>query len=231
MTCDIVIKSYPPDYPWLTYCLRSIQKFATGFNNVLVLLPRSDPLPLTAETVVLLDVPEGYKEQQVSKLYADKHTEADFIVNLDSDCIFTRPVTPRDFMVGDKPRWLMTPWADCMDAKRAWFGVMAKCILEAPEHEFMRRHGIMIPRWAYAEFRAFIQKTHGIPIESYVMNQPGNEFSEFNTIGFWLWLNHRDKIAWHNTSTMGVPSNPLHQEHSWGGLNDEIRAKLDAILK
>lgn len=234
MTACLFIRAYKPDFGWLVYTLRSIQKFATGFSEVIIVVPEGQETELshlTAETVIpVFDGQPGYMGQQCDKLNADKHTQAEFVCNLDADCVFTQPVTPQDFMVNDKPRWLMTPWKDCMDAKKAWFGVMAKCLQEAPEHEFMRRHGIMVPRWAYAEFRGFIEKTHGVPIESYVMNQPGNEYSEFNTLGFWLWLNHRDKIAWHNTSEMGVPPNPLNQEHSWSGLTDEIRVKLEAIL-
>ena len=225
MTCDIVIKSYPKDYHWLDYCLRSIQKFATGFNDVIVMLPREAPLPLTKEKVVLLDVPENYLSQQVAKLNADHHTKADYILHFDSDMIFTRPVTPDFFFTNGKPAWAITEWGD-MPGKvemLAWYHVMAKLFLQTPPYEFMRKCAILAPRWLYAELRAFIQDTHGITMESYVMNQPGNEFSEYNALGFLAWLKFRDKFHWHDTEKEGCEW-PFRQYWSHSGMKHEGRS-------
>lgn len=231
MTVDLVIKSYPADYPWLAYALRSIHKFATGFNDILVLLPKSHPLPLTAEKVILLDVPENYRSQQVAKLNADRHTKADYILHFDSDMIFTKPVTPEFFFKDGKPTWIVTPFDDAAeDEKRAWLHVMVKCLREMPPYEFMRRCAVIAPRWIYAEFREFIQRVHKQPMESYVMNQPGNEFSEYNCLGFYAWLYHRDKFAWHNTATDGVPEWPFRQFWSYGGLKPAIRNEIEIAL-
>lgn len=231
MTTAIFIKSYPNDFEWLSYCLRSLAKFAHGFDAIILVVPPGHGLNLTRETVI--EIPEqqpGYLFQQVCKLNADMHTTADFILHLDSDCVLREPVTPESFMTDGKARWLMTPWADCFEAKKVWFHVMAKCCQEAPEHEFMRRNCMMIPRFAYQAFREFIESTHGISMEQYVMNQPGREFSEYNCLGFFLWLQHRDKIAWHDTSVQGVPSCPVVQGWSWAGLTPEIRSELELIL-
>jgi hypothetical protein len=232
-TVDIVIKSYPADYPWLAYALRSLQKFATGFNDIIVLLPKSSPLNLTAEKVVYLDAPEGYLQQQVAKLNADRHTQADYIVHWDSDMIATAPFTPDIFFHNGRPVWTMTPWGDMPGQveKKAWYHVMAKCLQECPPYEFMRKCAIIAPRWLYAEFRAFIEATHGMTIEAYVMNQPGHEFSEYNCIGFFAWLKHRDKFHWHDTTKDGVTAWPWKQFWSWSGLTPEIKAEIETLLK
>jgi hypothetical protein len=200
---------------------------------VLLAVPPGHGLKLTAEVIV--EIPEqqpGYLGQQVAKLNADHHTQADFLWYVDSDCVITEPITPEDFMVGDKPRWLITPWKDCMEVKKHWYHVMARALQECPEHEFMRRHGIMIPRWALAAFREHIQQLHGITSDAYIMNVPRHEFSEFNCIGFYLWLYHRDKIAWHDTSTMGVPPCPIEQSWSWSeaGITQEHRNRMEILL-
>ena len=39
LTTDILIKSYPQDYPLLEYCLKSLSKFATGFRQIIVVCP------------------------------------------------------------------------------------------------------------------------------------------------------------------------------------------------
>lgn len=229
---DIVIKSYPPDFEYLKYCLRSIYRFASGFRRVMLMLPPDHGLQLTQESIYIKPGPESYLYQQVCKLNADLHTDAQFLLHLDSDCVLTQPVTPATFMENGKPRWLMTPWKDCLESKKCWFHVMAKCVQEAPTHEFMRRHGIMIPHWAYGGFREFIQATHGLSMDAYVMNQPGHEFSEFNTIGFWLWLHHRDAIHWHDTSVEGIPPCPIEQAWSWSaaGITQEYRNRMEMLL-
>jgi len=240
MTVDIVIKSHPADYQWLGYCLRSIQKFATGFNQVIVMLPRSAPLKLTAETVVYLDVDENYLSQQVAKLNADQHTKADYCLHFDSDMIFTRPVTPDYFFKDGKPVWTITQWGDIPGRveKKAWFHVMAKALQECPPCEFMRKCAIIAPRWLYPEFRKFIEETHGITMDAYVMNQPGHEFSEYNTLGFFAWLKHREKFHWHDTEIDGVPEWPFKQYWSHSGMKHEghhgpthaEKAEIEAIL-
>lgn len=229
---DIIIKSYPPDYEWLKYCLRSIHKFARGFRQTVVLLPHTSPLPLTLEKMVLVEHEETYLTQQMAKMHADHHTDAEFFWHLDSDCLLTREVTPADFMKDDKALWLITPWKDCFESKRAWFHVMCKCLQEAPEHEFMRRHGQLIPRFAYGAFRQFIQDTHGVSMDAYIVNQPRNEYSEFNCIGFYLWLHHRDTIAWHDTSIDGIPPCPIEQAWSWSetGITQEHRNRMEVLL-
>lgn len=224
---DLVIKSYPSDYGWLSYCLRSIQKFATGFNNIILLLPRSAPLTLTAETVVLLDTPESYMHQQIAKLNADNHTRADYIVHFDSDMIFTKPVTPEFWFKDGKPTWIHSPFEKDSEM---WKGVMQKCIGQEPPAEFMRRGAIIIPRQLYSLFRAFIQEKHQQTMEQYILSQPGNEFSEYNCIGFYAWLYHHDLFSWHDTAIDGVPEWPFKQFWSWGGMTPVIREEMESIL-
>lgn len=231
-TTDICIKSYAPDYPWLVYCMRSIAKFCTGFNQTIVMMPRKEPLAgLTAEVSVLLDTEESYKHQQVAKLNADHHTQADYLVYVDSDMVFTRPVTPDFFFHDGKPIWVVSPWASIYrsDEKRAWYHVMAKCLQEAPPYEFMRKCAVVVPRHVLAGFRAHIEKLHGCSMDHYVVSQPGNEFSEYNCLGFYCWLYHRDEFHWHDTSIDGIPAWPWKQYWSWGGLKPDIRAELDQI--
>lgn len=231
-TVSIVIKSYPKDYGFLSYCLRSLQKFARDFSEIIVMLPREHPLTLTAETVVLLDTPESYMMQQVAKMNCDQHTKADYVLHTDSDVCFTRPITPDYFFHAGKPIWTMTPWRALEPKeKRIWFHVMAKCIQECPEFEFMRKCATIVPTWLHAEFRKFIQKTHGMTMEQYVLGQPGHEFSEFNCLGFFAWQNYRDTFHWHNTWTDGVPDWPFVQRWSWGGLTDQAKAEMEAVLQ
>lgn len=231
----IFIRSYAADLPWLSYCLRSIHKFATGFTNIILAVPDTELhlfRHLTAEWVIAVhDGKPGYLAQQAAKMYADNHTEADAILHFDSDMIFTAPVTPEFFFKGGKPVWVITPWTTIYgDEKKAWFHVMAKALRECPPYEFMRKCAIVAPRWIYAEFRTHMEKVHGVPLDAYIMNQPGHEFSEYNCLGFYAWLYHRDKFHWHDTTIDGVPIWPFRQFWSWGALTPEIRNEMEIAL-
>ena len=55
------------------------------------------------------------------------------------------------------------------------------------------------------------------------------QFSEWNALGAWLWMHHRERIEWINTDVeIGIPF--VHQSYSWGGLSPEIMANMEAAL-
>lgn len=235
MNAAIAIRTFNKDIEWLSFCLRSIHKFASGFQEVIVMIPEGQEhllRHLTVERVVtVFDGQPPYLCQQNDKMHADLHTRSDALLFVDSDCVFHTPCTPGTFMRDGMPIWMVTPWSDLSgDEKKTWFHVMCKCVQECPPFEAMRRHPQFVPSWALKAFREFIQKTHGIDLTKYVMNQPGHEWSEFNCLGFYLWLHHRDKFSWWNTSEEGVPPTVLDQYWSHEPMSDETRRKLTTTL-
>lgn len=235
-TCDLFLKTFPEDYPWAEYCLRSIDKFCTGFRRLVIVAPdASCPRPSVVPHILVTipEMPNGYNWQQVCKLKADQYTDADFILYCDSDTIFTRPVTPETYMRDGKIMWLMTPFENAReDQKRAWVPVMMKWMGKLPEFEWMRRHPFVFPRWLCAEMRVFCQHQHGCTLEDYVMGQGrGLTFSEFNNAGFLAYEKFRDSFAWINTETDPVPPETTLQKWSRGGLTPEIKAEFEEILE
>lgn len=233
MTTDLYIRSYDGDAEWLKYCLRSIQRFATGFRRTVVVVPHGHNPPTgTNETVFYVaEIGEQYIQQQSDKMHADHFTDAEFITYTDSDTIFTRPVCPDDLIINNrKPIWLYTPYASINSGDgQTWKKVTEKFIGHSVEHEMMRRHPFTTPAWALRELRSWCHKTHGVTLERYMMSQPYRECSEFNFLGAYLWFYHRDKIHWQDTDRdLGVPF--VFQHYSWGLLNDDIRANMEAAL-
>lgn len=233
MTTDIFIRSYDGDAEWLRYCLRSIQRFATGFRRTVVVVPHGHHPPTGDAEMVFYVAETGdqYMQQQSDKLHADHFTDAEFILFQDSDTIFTRPITP-DMVIRDnrRPVWLYTPYTSLgNDESQLWKKITGKIIGHPVEHEFMRRHPLVAPSWALREFRTWVHRVHGVSMERYVMTQPDHDFSEWNALGAWLWYFHRDHIVWQNTDEdMGTVF--CHQSHSWGGLNEHIRANLERAV-
>lgn len=233
MTCDIFIRSYDKDFEWLSYCLRSIQRFATGFRSIVVVTPHGQVPPTgTAEVCYqVAEIGDQYLQQQSDKLHADHFTDAEFILFMDSDTIFTRPICPDDVIVDNrKPRWLMTPYSSLSgDDVMVWKTVTEKVIGHWVYFEFMRRHPLVVPRWALREFREWVHKVHGYTLERYIMNQPDRHFSEWNAIGAWLWHYHPSRIHWMNTET-DPGTCFVHQSYSYGGLNPDLRQHLESAL-
>jgi hypothetical protein len=247
-----MVKSFPKDFGWLSYCLKSIHKFCSGFEETVVIIPEGSDLRLTAERLVKVKEPgesakspgnhgAGYAFQQVVKMNADKYCTSDFILHMDSDTIFTQPVTPESFMLPKQPvanqwqlqpMWLMTPFKDILPTDKnlvAHVEAMRNFSGIDPEFEFMRRMGQVIPRWAYGCFREYCLSKHGHTFEQYAMSQGFRGISEFNLIGHFLHREFPNFIHFHDTR-FGVPESVVLQSWSWNGITPEIRDKMEKIL-
>lgn len=205
MNTDIFLKTYGKDAEYHAYCLKSIEKFGTGFRSV---------------RVINDEHPNGYLWQQAVKMDADRLTyqegdsEEDYFLMTDSDTLFTEPVTPESFMRDGKPIWLFTPWTPEMlehAGMQAWKKVMKDFTGVEPHAEFMRRQGFMFPRKVLASLRSFCEEYHGKSLCEYIMNS--GSFSEYNALGFYCWLHHHDDFYWLDTSKEELP--PLRLRQFW----------------
>lgn len=242
-SCDIFIKTYPPDYEWLEYCLRSIERFAIGFGKTVISYsepdvnkthPVSPMFPFDflkgCKVVNVGDQPDGYLWQQVIKLDADKYTDADYILYLDSDTILAKPVTPQTFFENGKIVWMMTPWAK---TSTPWQPIIEKFLKRPVAFEFMRRAPQMVPRWLLSDLRSFCEIEHGMSMDAYVMSQPDRGFSEFNALGAFAFEFRQEKFHWIDTVRIPEKDWPelvVDQRWSRGGLTPEIKAEWDKIL-
>lgn len=244
-SCDIFIKTRQHDYPWLEWCLKSAEKFASGFRGIELLTESNEGRYCGGHaffhskytTSHLRGREPGYLWQQSCKLYADQYTDAEWILYMDSDCVFTRPVSPSNFIKDGKPIWLYTPLDQARPDQHVWAPVMEKFLGKKPEHEFMRRHPFIVQRWMLDAIRTFCLYKHGCTLEEYIMAQavPGSPtaltFSEWNCLGFFLWEYHRDKVAWVLDSEAGPAC--IHQGFTHGGekRKQEDLAKFKELLE
>jgi hypothetical protein len=116
---SLFICSYARDFGYLKYAVRSINKFARDFHEVVIQIPDTDWGPFTE-----IIGPEIMSQREVKYvplamkewpgkgmchhmwciMNADRHCRsADFIGHFDSDAIFTEPVTPETFIKDGKP--------------------------------------------------------------------------------------------------------------------------------
>lgn len=241
MTCSIFIKSCPKDFGFLSYALKSVHKFASGFEEVVVLIPEGSDLPLTQERVIKVSEPDsavvtmhgvGYVRQQIFKMSADKYCKSDFILHLDSDTIFNQPVKPETFFIDGNPMWLMTPMIEVLAGDKnshAHATSMFEFSGINSEFEYMRRMGQVIPRWAYACFREYCQEKHGMSFEKWALGRGFRGVSEFNFMGQLMHREYPGFFHFHDTR-FGLPESVVLQNWSWDGLTSEIREKMEVIL-
>lgn len=195
MSIDILIVTFARDREWLTMCLPTLQRFATGFRSVVIAAPAEDlsalrcacPGPLAVRWVGYTDVPgNGHMKHQVMKCRADELTDAEFIWHIDADCVLREPTPAGDYFVNGNPVLLVAPWDKVGDAW-CWRLPTDRALGFRTPHETMRRHPAVHRRATYAQNRVTVERVTGQPFDAYVLSQRGSghgyQFSEFNALG------------------------------------------------
>ena len=235
MTCDIFIRSYHKDFEWLRYCLRSIRKHGRGFRRVLLVVPPSSFKPAAAffelSDAVFCgrEYRDDYLGQQVTKLYADEYTDADYICHVDSDYLFWRELTAEELIPGGTPLIAWTPYSELPDDS-VWQRITETFICEQVPGNFMRRPPFVFPRWLYPRLRDYAEQKHAQSIDNYVMSQPPRGFSEFNALAAYAFHFHRDAFRWEQMRAHDNNETFCKWYWSLGGLTPAIRRQADAIL-
>lgn len=229
MKTSIFIVSYMRDRDWMPYCLRSIEKYCDGFDEVVVAVPVQDVDAFKRLNLPLAKIAgfgecgiDPFMAHQALKCSADLYCTGDLILHTDSDCIFTEHVTPdtyRDRTSGlPMPILWYTPYASLGSAS-PWQECTQRCLGFQVEHEFMRRHGAIHFRQLYADFRAHVLAVHGKDLWAYLkgkrqtMPSAADSFSEFNALGAYAWKAFQKYYHWVNTDIPdeAASRNPIKQ--------------------
>lgn len=236
MKTDIFIRSYLGDFEWLKYCLRSLAKYASGFNEIILCVPQRDheilkSWNLSRERVISCsNYSNDYLGQQVTKLTAFKYSDADRILFIDSDVIILKPITPDTFMLGKKIQMYKTKYdREKLGDACCWQRITKNAIGFEPEFEYMRRLPLMYWRETLVKVYEFMEK-RGLPVEAHVMAQPNKEFSEFNLLGAFADAFEKDKYEIQDTDITPISPPVLKQYWSWGGLSDAIKTEIETLL-
>jgi hypothetical protein len=235
----IFIKSYPRDYPWLTHCLRSIRKFVTGQNEVVLVLPEEHPFPVGDERVITRkewkDLPRpgvpapGYNYQMFVKLMADQHCpESEAILYVDSDCVFNRPFDVSEMFEGEKLKLLRRRWEDSGDAQ-CWRAPVEHALGVKTQWETMVAHPMCYWSETIRKTREAVEAKQRQKIEYYIRSR--DRFTEFSLLGNYALQNEPDRYhPVENGPSDGYPR-PIHQFWSHGGCGPEDIKVIEDILK
>jgi hypothetical protein len=237
MNCAFFIRSYWKDLEWLELCLRSIERHCYGFSEVVVVVPESSrawlmrrPLPSWARLLHCPVYADDYLGQQVTKLHADLYTQADLIVHVDADCIFTRATQPRDLAPDNRPVAVTRPIAE-LGRHYPWRLPTEEFLGFTVDLDFMQQSPFTYPRWLYPILRHHCQQLHGRSIEEHVLSRPPRGFSEFNALGAYAHRHHREHFDFRPADDPRVFLPHCDWYWSWGGITPEIRERIEAAIE
>ena len=230
MRMYIQICSYAKDVGWCRYALRSIKKYARGFSGVRLVVPAGDfqLFSRIGSGVSLCPIKQiGYPlrgdkpklHYLIQQCRADEHcSEADFILHMDSDCVFTEPVTPEDYLVQDRPVLLREKFEivkTYFPGRCTWQPLAEKALGFPVPYDTMVRHPSVHHRWLYREVRERIEHVQGVPFDEYVFAQSEQPlgFTEYPILGAYALQFHADKYAWFEAKS---PHKPFDSEKAVG---------------
>lgn len=236
---DIVIRSYFRDFRWLRLALVSIDTFARGYRQVVLILPESSidrwreslvPEGISLRLITCMDYADDYLGQQVSKLYADQVSDADYIVQLDSDCAFVRPTLCwRDLFRGGKPIHVYRQ-TGVRPAIDGWRMSVHKVLGINTDREFMVTLPAVYPREIYSELRQFVLTRHGQELGDLVVAQRSDQFSEFSVLGAYAFEYMHERFAWVEAGDESLGNWPCIQFWSRGGVPADVAHLLPVQL-
>lgn len=202
---SILIVTFEKDFHWLKWCLRSIEKFAAEFYEVVIAVPGDEDWKLCRELSAGYhgpvsmrwhtydDWPDAQFNHHMERLcHADEIcSSADFILHMDADCIFTSPVIPDDYFVQGKPVLIGAPYAWVVEKFQnhyhlKWKEAVENALGGVSQYEFMRRHPAVHYKRLYSLCRELMQKHTGKNPSDYIRSVQGtfpHGFAEFPTLG------------------------------------------------
>lgn len=231
--CDLLIRSYWRDFPWLDLCVQAIEAHCVGFRDLIVVIPeKSVPwlrsyghIGSIARVVTCPDYPDDYLGQQVSKLHADQLTDAELICHVDSDCIFSRRTCPEDLAPGGRPRIFTRPQAE-LARTSPWRQPTAEFLGWMPTHDFMQLPPFTYPAWLYPRVREWSVRRSGVDLTQWVLSRPPRGFSEFNVLGAFAYEQYRDDFVWVRAADIGAEEATCRWYWSRDGVDEQTRREV-----
>jgi hypothetical protein len=245
MPTDIFIKTYHGDFCWLDGCLKSIKKFCSGFRDVVIvsddgkLLPPKllEILPVKVFYVPITDkFPEnmavgvGYAWQQNIKLEWYKYTDADMVIVVDSDEMFTSQVTPEHFMTNGKLNWWARTWAEVPECK--FHKPSTDLILQTDTpYETMIFPVFPLHRQTTIECIQYLCKLHDVScFWDIILKHNLKHISEYNIFGNYINLLKPPVYNLRLDLTNAFNYHAIKVDWSWGGLTPENIKEREKIL-
>lgn len=266
----IVYKTYEPDLEWIKYSLLGIQKFVTDYIKIIIYCHDQavEKLQIMLKEIrleicvipVFYDF-HGYIKAGVVKCECFRDITTKYVVILDSDTIFKKPVNLSNLLLRDgKIEWFYADKNDNNDSAiqecfSVWREAYESMTKSKQDFHFMAngfpfvftRNSLEDAYYAfktlhsedYSEFCNRRLKEKGILINNSIQSKFRNlatVFNEFEWLGFFFKNNSPDYVFLNVNSTenrerIRERNEQLFQYWSHGGITDNIRQEIHMILQ
>ena len=231
---SILTVTFDKDLHWFSQSYASQKTFCEGYHSYDVIIDDHENDCVQSEQYCKSEniryhidrqaknIPVGYVRQQLMKFNSDLYVpeDTDWVCHVDSDSVFFEKHDPSIYFHDGRPIMLYTPYSAFDDGDAGdWQLITTNALkLSSPiEYEFMRRMPLLYPNWLTAEIRDWFKKNHNQSILDYLSKV--ENFSEYNFMGAYCWLYHRDLYHWVDTTQSHFKNLPLLQENSHGDFN------------
>jgi len=214
MIIDIFIRTYKRDFPLLKCALYSILKYVTSFRTIVITVRNKEYIELINTLKIerffinninkfkIISVQNfndnmDYFGQQITKLHADIYTNAEYIMFVDSDCVFydNFDIQKELFDKDEKVILLTEKWENLPKIYHVWKTFLQVCDFKT-EFEFMRRMPLIYPSKIFKNLRDYISAKYKIKfiyacLQIYNSTNnylPNKYFSEFNLLGAYSYI-------------------------------------------
>ena len=253
---DIFIKTYPGDFIWLEYCIRSIEKFVTGFRNIIIVTDSGTNLDINSKLPIKIfyeDLPNethpcpvgiGYAWAQGIKLNWTKYTDSDYVLQVDSDTMFCDKIDLSYYKIDDKIKWFYREWSESGEGEihrvPADFFIKRETNIDhmpAPTWLFSRKTTEFFQKWTdenwggiwnYLNIHARQLWSNDLNLNSkHINTHKGWGSCEYHMYGNFIEFFYPEEYTLIHSSQYKVP---IRQSWSWGGLQDEEIKLREEIL-
>ena len=227
MTTDIFYVTFKRDVEWFRWSVAITEKNLSGYRQIVAVAPESDralfePIVAERKTLRMVYIPDwpraGYYWQQWVKMEADKYTDADVIMHIDSDVYFKTPTSVEAFFHDGKPGWLWAYYTDCARDAGVWKSPTERAFGATCDREFMQGFPFTFHRSTYGICRDWLEMIHKVSAKDYIARCfciGGMTFSEFNFMGCVAFQIQRDLYHFVDRNREPWPEGYQHSRQFW----------------
>lgn len=191
MKLDVVYCTYRKDLCWVAYSAQLLHKnLKADFRTIIIGEPDCEEIfktwGLVATTYHYVKPwPDGYMFAMYTKMMADRYSDADMIMVLDSDHILLRPVSLDQFMQGGLPVIRYKHWTEdpsdpsLVEGYRQWAPPTERLLGVALDRDYMRGPPFLFWRDTFLKTRLRIEEVTGLPFMDAVYSDRPYDYRQF----------------------------------------------------
>lgn len=223
---SVFIRTHAEDLQFAALAFESAHRYVPYAHEFVAVVPPGD-LELAKKTlpdfVTLFGEEQavmGTIQQKYTSLNADMYTTGRYVMHLDSDVLFFRPLKYKDVFVLGKPILEYDLYSSIPQREAVWQAGTSYAMGRPVIREFTRSKDHVYPRSIYKPARDYLEERFGMSLLDFMETRigihdisnkdedPEKLFSDFNYLGAFAHSNMLEEFAW---TFVGAGFDPYHR--------------------